>query len=64
MEEKGLTLDGIPYGIPFYGIPSEKIVPPAEVGLPFIVFLQNLARAEGQQNQADWQRKIQKKRTS
>ena len=43
---------------------QKKSSPPAEVGLPFIVFLQNLARPEEQQNQDDWQRKIQKKRTS
>ena len=31
-----------------------KTVPPAEVGLPAIVFLRNFARVEGQQNQEDW----------
>ena len=46
-----LTLDGMTYGIPVYGMTSEKAVPP---GLPAIVFLRNFARVEGQQNQEVW----------
>ena len=42
------------YGIPVYGMTSVKTAPPAEVGLPAIVFLRNFARVERQQNQEDW----------
>ena len=52
------------YGIPVYGMTSGKTVSPAEIGLPAIVFLQNFERCEGQQNQKDWQRKIQNKKTN
>ena len=41
------------YGIPVYGMTSEKTVPPlAEVVLPAIAFLRNFERVEGQQE--DW----------
>ena len=52
-----LTLDGMTYRIPVYGMTSGKTVPPAEVGFPIVVFLRNFARVEGQQDHKDWRKK-------
>ena len=46
--------------IPVYGMTSGKTVPPAEVGFPIIVFLQNFARVEGQQDHKDLWKKLTK----
>ena len=49
----GLTLDGMLYGIPVYGMSLRRMRPPAEVGLPVIEYLKNFARVGGQPNQED-----------
>ena len=54
LETHPLTLDVMTYGIPVYGMTSEKTVPRAEVVLPAIAFFRNFERVEGQQDQEDW----------